>query len=220
MINRIVKHADTLCRIEKELLHFGFEYNSYGYANIEMFSDEDRTSYGYTYYIDLLDKCSQMYSMVYAVKLLIHVFDDRVEIELSHKLMDKHIVMPNKITKDFLKGMINYLQGLSIDELEKSEVKENKYEDRIEQDSYVYLMKNKRNNYTKIGKSNNPKYRERTLQSQEPEVSLIFKKKVTNPSIVEKTLHDKYKDFRLRGEWFDLSKEHINEIKKYFTCDT
>lgn len=79
---------------------------------------------------------------------------------------------------------------------------------------YVYLMTNTRNGYTKIGVSNNPKHRERTLQSEEPEVELIFKRKVINAYRLEKELHEYYSDKRIRGEWFDLTHEQIEECKK------
>ena len=40
-------------------------------------------------------------------------------------------------------------------------------------ESYIYLIYNKRNGYYKIGKSHNPKFREKTLQSQEHEIKII-----------------------------------------------
>jgi hypothetical protein len=216
MIQRIAKHIDVLSRKEKELLDFGFEYSSFGQYGIAVYSDEDRTTYEYNYFIDYLVKYSQVYSMVYAVKLYIHVFDDRVEIEVGHKTNKKFFFGIDKISKDFLQDMIDYFKSMSIDDLENSET-EQSYEDRNEKDSYVYLMKNERNGYIKIGKSNNPKYREKTLQSEEPEISLIFKKNVINPSTKEKNLHKKYSDKRIRGEWFDLTEQDISDIKKEIT---
>lgn len=68
---------------------------------------------------------------------------------------------------------------------------------------YVYLMENKRNGYTKIGFSKKPKHREKTLQSEEPEIELIFKGRATMDD--EKLLHEEYSDKRVRGEWFDLT---------------
>ena len=37
----------------------------------------------------------------------------------------------------------------------------------------IYLMFNSRNGYTKIGRSINPKLREKTLQGEEPEIEMI-----------------------------------------------
>lgn len=67
---------------------------------------------------------------------------------------------------------------------------------------YVYLMSNKRNGYTKIGFSKNPSFREKTLQSEEPEIEIIFKGKGTIGD--EAILHEEYCSKRIRGEWFDL----------------
>lgn len=73
--------------------------------------------------------------------------------------------------------------------------------------SNIYMMRNTRNNYVKIGRSVNPKFRERTLQSQEPEVELFWTHEGTNTE--EAFLHRKFKNLRLRGEWFNLSNEDV-----------
>lgn len=72
----------------------------------------------------------------------------------------------------------------------------------------TYVMKNKRSGLYKIGKSNNPKYREKTLQSEEPNIVMI---KVWNKDI-EAQLHKEYKNFRVRGEWFKLNKIQVQYI--------
>lgn len=79
--------------------------------------------------------------------------------------------------------------------------------------SYVYLMKNNRNGYIKIGfTSKEPKYREKTLQSEDPDITLIYSKQGCNMDD-EKTLHKEYSQKRLRGEWFDLDEDDVYEIK-------
>ena len=77
----------------------------------------------------------------------------------------------------------------------------------------IYLMQNKRNKYVKIGQSKNVKYRERTLQSEEPEIELIFS--IRTYDIFEQHLHDKYSSYNVRGEWFNLQDDHIETIKKF-----
>jgi hypothetical protein len=72
----------------------------------------------------------------------------------------------------------------------------------------TYILKDETNNFYKIGKSVNPIIREKTLQSEKPTIKMI---KVFNKDI-EKELHNKYKEFRVRGEWFDLNKIQINYI--------
>ena len=76
----------------------------------------------------------------------------------------------------------------------------------------VYLMRNNATGKHKIGRSKTPKYRENTLQSQEPDVELLFS---CHESIIsEKRLHEMYAHKRIRGEWFDLDKKDISNIRK------
>lgn len=73
---------------------------------------------------------------------------------------------------------------------------------------YVYLMKDTANGYHKIGISNTPEYRERTLQSEKPTIIMLACKKYPTRKIAESmetALHNAYSQQRLRGEWFHLS---------------
>ena len=69
--------------------------------------------------------------------------------------------------------------------------------------SCLYLMKNKRSGHYKIGVSKQPKFREKTLQSQEPDVELVG----CWPKMAEweKHWHSHFSKNRLRGEWFSLT---------------
>jgi hypothetical protein len=82
---------------------------------------------------------------------------------------------------------------------------------------FVYLMHDTSNGYYKIGISNNPGYRERTLQSEKPTIEMITSKKFPIRKIaesIEKALHDTYSEKRLRGEWFELDDKDIEHIKE------
>jgi hypothetical protein len=72
----------------------------------------------------------------------------------------------------------------------------------------TYLMKDKSNNFYKIGKSINPKHREHTLQSEKPTIEIV---KIWDKNI-EKKLHNLYNDYRIRGEWFNLNKVQVKYI--------
>lgn len=76
----------------------------------------------------------------------------------------------------------------------------------------TYLMKDMSTGYIKIGKSSNPGYREKTLQSEKPTIELLF----VIESAVEKELHDKYDYCRIRGEWFELNQKEIEAIKSQY----
>jgi len=78
-------------------------------------------------------------------------------------------------------------------------------------DSFVYLMHNKRNNLVKIGKSINPQHREKTLQAEEPEITMVAVWKASDK--LERYLHKLYKHKRLRGEWFKLTFKELKEIR-------
>lgn len=88
------------------------------------------------------------------------------------------------------------------------QIEEHKEFDRAYTGFRTYLMKDSNTGYTKVGKSKSPKIRESTLQSEKPTIILI---KVCDDN-VESTIHKKYADKRVRGEWFNLSEEDIENI--------
>lgn len=81
---------------------------------------------------------------------------------------------------------------------------------------FVYLMRNNRHKFVKIGFSKQPKFREKTLQSEEPEIEIIRSHRGTIRD--EKQLHLDYAKHRVRGEWFDLSDIQINTISALLKC--
>ena len=81
---------------------------------------------------------------------------------------------------------------------------------------YVYLMVDTANGYHKIGISNKPEYRERTLQSEKPTIEKVCAKQYPSRIIaeaIESALHKAYEAKRIRGEWFNLSDQDVNELK-------
>ena len=76
----------------------------------------------------------------------------------------------------------------------------------------VYVMQDTANGYYKIGVSDNPSYRERTLQSEKPTIELLFFFDGTID--LERVLHAQYADRRIRGEWFALTDLDVNNIKE------
>jgi hypothetical protein len=81
---------------------------------------------------------------------------------------------------------------------------------------YVYLMVDTANGYHKIGISNKPEYRERTLQSEKPSIELLCAKQYPSRTIaeaIEGALHKAFGEKRLRGEWFNLSDQDVIDLK-------
>jgi hypothetical protein len=73
------------------------------------------------------------------------------------------------------------------------------------------------NSYHKIGISNSPEYREKTLQSEKPTIELICSKSFLNRKMcltIEQSLHKTFESKRLRGEWFKLDDKDVEDVKK------
>lgn len=80
---------------------------------------------------------------------------------------------------------------------------------------YVYLMRDNTNGYHKIGISNKPEYREKTLQSEKPSIEMLACKKFPTRKIaeaIESALHTAYSQQRVRGEWFNLADVDVAAI--------
>jgi len=82
----------------------------------------------------------------------------------------------------------------------------------VEHKEYVYIMMNKEDMTFKIGQSKKPGYREKTLQSKEPQIVLL--KVWECDKKIEKELHFIYKRKRQRGEWFKLDFGELCEFNE------
>lgn len=113
----------------------------------------------------------------------------------------------------------NHLEQVEnmIDDYKPITGKRNVINDTSDDPCHVYLMKDLANGFYKIGISNEPAYREHTLQSEKPTIELIESKEFPSRKIAdsfEKALHDAFDSKRLRGEWFELDESEVEEIKK------
>ena len=73
--------------------------------------------------------------------------------------------------------------------------------------SFVYIIREEGNKRFKVGVSNNPEKRSKTLQTGSPEdLTLIYTSMVCSNSFeIESSVHKEFKEYLLRGEWFDPS---------------
>lgn len=123
---------------------------------------------------------------------------------------------PNKVPKDGT--MLAFQPVIPIKIYERLSFLKSLYEDSVDKPhldpvNKVYLMLDDTNGLIKIGKSKNPKVRERTLQSEKSQTHLIVQ--WTAPASVEKELHKIYSAKNVRGEWFRFSLRELDEIKEY-----
>jgi hypothetical protein len=78
---------------------------------------------------------------------------------------------------------------------------------------YVYLMKSGR--FYKIGLSDNVERRNYDLGLKLPEsIEILHKIRTDDPTGIETYWHNRFKDRRKQGEWFDLTKEDISAFKR------
>lgn len=99
------------------------------------------------------------------------------------------------------------LEALAQDEAEKKSALDLELLRRSRFDCYVYLMEDLRNKSFKIGKSKTPGKRERTLQSEVPQIVIRFS--IPAEETHEKELHEHFNEKRIRGEWFALSEADL-----------
>ena len=89
---------------------------------------------------------------------------------------------------------------------------------RAIREQMTYLMFNFRNRYTKIGKSVDPGFREKTLHAEDPDIHVL----AISWDEGERDLHKTYARKRLRGEWFDLDLQTIEGLlldKRFYLAD-
>lgn len=131
--------------------------------------------------------------------------------EHSYENKEKLQIELNKLFNDYSR-LINEIKNY--EPLSKLEIKD---EIKFTEVCHLYLMKDLANGYHKVGISNSPKYREKTLQSEKPTIELITSKEFSNRKIAlafENSLHKAYENKRLRGEWFEFTEREIAEIKE------
>ncbi len=76
---------------------------------------------------------------------------------------------------------------------------------------YLYLLINHANGCYKIGFSQRPQYREKTLAAQEPKIEMLAV--VPGTMGEERAMHERFAAKRIRGEWFNLDALDVETIK-------
>ena len=80
--------------------------------------------------------------------------------------------------------------------------------------SYVYFLRNSGTEQVKIGRTKNIDNRIKQLQTgNSGKLFYDFYIETSNSNLLEKTLHKKFSDKRIRGEWFKISQNESLLIK-------
>jgi hypothetical protein len=137
----------------------------------------------------------------------------------ANKLYDDYLStedIHNPISRKYVKKYLELAKSIEV--VQEKNVEEDKDDNNFRnQPCYLYLMVDTTNNFHKIGISNKPKYREHTLQSDKPTIELVTAKKFPTRPIAEAfeaALHKTYDEKRIRGEWFNLNEEDVENIKE------
>jgi T5orf172 domain len=95
------------------------------------------------------------------------------------------------------------------------------------EECFVYMFLNTKNRLYKLGMSKDAVYRKKTLQSEEPQIKIIAKKKFINRKMAaafEKMLHELYSHKRndsyrssRKSEWFRLDEDEFLEVRATLT---
>lgn len=130
-------------------------------------------------------------------------------------VVENESIYPLEVSKVLVHEiMIHFSEELSINKIELEDMKsiQSKTGDTT---CFVYIMKDEKNGCHKIGISNRPEYREKTLQSDKPFIIMLKAKEFPTRKIArafEQALHKTYQERHVRGEWFDLTPEEVKEV--------
>lgn len=192
-----ILNTDNIKKVSSKITDCGFMYD--GCIHSVIVSDRFNMSFFKVY--DDSDR-----------KLSCSVYFSRNNVEICVGFFDYDLKEISYSTDDILEfdKLVEFVQSKlkKIDrQIEKPVLKNNRHVER----NHIYMMKNLRNNYIKIGKSINPVFREKTLQSEEPEIEMIWNHKCSY--IYEKKLHNHFKSKNIRGEWYSLTDRDVRYVK-------
>jgi hypothetical protein len=155
------------------------------------------------YNLNRIDKIDKKFALLNSGEFLMNIDEVKKIIKASQKYI--------KLWKQ--SEIENYNNAL-LDIRSKESNDTKKYRERVkirkkelEEKRLIYLILNKRNGLYKIGLSINPVIREKTLQSEEPEIEVINTYK--GGFKIEREIHSTFKDKRVRGEWFKLNSDDL-----------
>jgi hypothetical protein len=167
-----------------------------------------RTIFNYPFLIELDENgnllinsgVSNRYLLNHQLDSLKRIIDNTVEFYDTSNFTDAEINRTN--LKKYIEGM----------EIVETCVTEKYYKTKVDKETSIYLAQNTRNYTLKIGRSKNPKNRIANLNTASAD-KVIMLYSFESVESKEIDLHDKYKLYRLNGEWFQFNQNIIDEFK-------
>jgi len=77
---------------------------------------------------------------------------------------------------------------------------------------HIYILMDPMSGYFKIGSSKYPGLRLTEMQKKNPAVEMIWKSEELVVRSIEKSLHDEFKEKRIKNDWFSLTEQDLNSI--------
>lgn len=144
--------------------------------------------------------------------------DGSYELGLNgHKINPKKLRLAKESIEDFLKNLTpEYMDeyNRSIEEYWRMDVARDREELKRKKENrgHIYLVRSE--SLYKIGRTKNVDKRFRAYSTENPyDTELVAHIEVEDCHSYERGLHEKYKEYRERGEWFRFPDELLGEVK-------
>lgn len=136
--------------------------------------------------------------------------DSKGELRVAYQLSEEAFLQlkhPSEVRARFVVAFVSYRDALL--DMYKARVLEKVIPQVSTSRSFIYIIREEGKGRLKIGISNNPENRLKTLQTGSAEdLTLLYTSLVcSNAMDIEANVHEHFKDYHVRGEWFreDLS---------------
>jgi hypothetical protein len=133
---------------------------------------------------------------------------EKLQLIIKTTIADNYIV--SETILDLVNGKYTNIKPIKIDDYSMFYSLDDNYPCSTDNSKCTYIIYNPENKLYKIGRSSNVFDRLNSLRNEiSYKLELIFY--IDND--IECLLHKEYVDFRMFGEWFDLSIDHVLDIK-------
>ena len=135
-------------------------------------------------------------------------------IKLNKDIIPKYYPMRSKMEEILVKPVLDYLDNFNPQPVEGYIPKDKNKSLDPRSFKHIYLIQSE--NLYKIGIAKDVNRRWKAISDMPYKVNIIaYSDLMPNPNKIEAELHNRYRDKRVKGEWFSLSSEEAEEVKDY-----